>query len=422
MVMNHFTTIGLGTRKYQQDNEPVQYCEEMLIPGCDCCKIGPCVLCLTWTTDEREHKGEAPGDGTEWVGSAGGVSFRAYWDQSYCTINVELDDELVWSAALCDYEDATCRNFDNSVEFETYGGESGTFEWKRKTVLQTKRQEGETGPYAEHHCARSFCGDHCDCLCEELCVTVTEVVSGAGCTGIVPFTGEQCDTGHVIDPSWSGSIECTSGETVDIELKLARNNYDGGCIMFGTAVGNTYSLSSASRRIYQTSLGVTLRSGPVEVDGESYTVTALCASCGECASTSLCCPFDTFPDVLTLEFTAADICTGVVGEQVILTRIGAAEAWTGSLAMACGDDWTLTMRCPLTPPGDGTGNCSFFVLDYVMGGTVLCADQQNEIETDDGCSCDPICIPFTFEFGGQTECFCCPEETDLGFMTVKVTE
>ena len=101
MPMNHFGVVGLGTRKYQPDNEPVRVCEEMLLPGCDCCRIGPCRLCLEWIVDDVvEDNGKALGDGEEWNGSAGAIDFKAYWDESYCTINVELDGELVWSKPL----------------------------------------------------------------------------------------------------------------------------------------------------------------------------------------------------------------------------------------------------------------------------------------------------------------------------------
>jgi len=145
MPMNPFA-IGLGTRKYQPDNQPVKVCNEMILPGCDCCRIGPCKLCLKWTVGVTEKNGKATGDGEQWSGTAGPISFRAYWDETYCTINVELNGELVWVRSLCEGysgSEITCRNWDGSVEYKLYGGEPGIFEWKVTEYLELARRDGQ---------------------------------------------------------------------------------------------------------------------------------------------------------------------------------------------------------------------------------------------------------------------------------------
>jgi hypothetical protein len=145
MPTNPFN-IGLGIRKYQPDNEPVKTCNEMILPGCDCCRIGPCKLCLKWTVDGVEENGKATGDGELWEGSAGGIGFKAYWDETYCTINVELNGELVWVRGLCEGyggDEVTCRDWSGSVEYALYGGPTGIFEWKITEYLQLKRRNGD---------------------------------------------------------------------------------------------------------------------------------------------------------------------------------------------------------------------------------------------------------------------------------------
>jgi hypothetical protein len=145
MPTNPFN-IGLGIRKYQPDNQPVKVCNEMILPGCDCCRIGPCKLCLKWTVDGVEKNGKASGDGELWQGGAGGIDFKAYWDETYCTINVELNGELVWVRGLCEGyggDEVTCRDWSGSVEYQLYGGAAGIFEWKVTEYLQLKRRNGD---------------------------------------------------------------------------------------------------------------------------------------------------------------------------------------------------------------------------------------------------------------------------------------
>jgi len=277
MPTNPFA-IGLGSRKFQPDNEPLHNCEERIVPGCGCCGVAPCVLCLSWFPDDDETAvqwGTAPGDGLEWIGTVAGISFRAYWNAYDCRIVVEADGNEVWSAVLCSYDGVTCRNFDGEVAYN-----DGTLRWERKTVLETKRRKGSQDIYSESKCAQSFCGDHCDCLCERLCMSIGNLNSELDCTGIIEFNGTFCETGKVETASWADDIDCGDDETVAVEVKLGRDDYTGECVLFGTAVGTGFSLSLPPTEISDCKeLGATWT---VDIGGEEYTVTVRCEQCGEC--------------------------------------------------------------------------------------------------------------------------------------------
>jgi len=306
MPMNHFGVVGLGTRKYQPDNEPVKVCNEMLLPGCDCCRIGPCRLCLEWIVDDIvEDNGKASGDGEEWNGSAGGIGFRAYWDESYCTINVELDGELVWSKPLCDeyaYQSVTCRNWDDSVEHEKYSGESGTFKWTVTEYLQLARRKGSHDEYAESACARNFCGN-CECTCLELCVTVTGGLYV--CTGVIGFTGETCGN-TVTSATWEGDVECNPGDdSVTVTVDLSRSDYDDSCMLSGTATGtiggDDVSITMTESAVVDCkSLG---GSWTQRIGDNDYTVSVRCLECGECSGIiTECCPDIALNETLYVDF------------------------------------------------------------------------------------------------------------------------
>jgi hypothetical protein len=148
-----FTMLGLGTRKYQQDNEPVDSCVETVVPSCDCCRIVPCKFCIYWITEGSGIQyGTAVWSGLGWSGSAGGISFYAYIDD-YCVVHVELEGIEAWSASIgCDEYDyptdgVTCRNFDGEVAYTTYGSYAeavaGTFGWERQDLLRLQRRKGD---------------------------------------------------------------------------------------------------------------------------------------------------------------------------------------------------------------------------------------------------------------------------------------
>jgi len=301
MPLNHFRAVGLGTRKYQQDQSPVKVCQEMLLPGCDCCRIGPCKLCLTWTVGSKVYLGKASGDDQEWSGSAGGVSFRAYWDESYCTINVELDGELVWTRSLCeDYDAVTCRNWDDETAFTTYAGDSGTFAWEVTEFLELLRRTGGEA-YSESECADYWCGT-CSCTCPMLCVTIT--TDDTDCEGTIPFTGEQCKDGRVTSPEWSGAIDCGPDDSVDVAIALTRDAY-GDCQISGTVNGtigdNAVALALVETPI--TDCKALATTWTVTADDITYTVAVRCLECGECGGISTtCCPDILLPETMFVDF------------------------------------------------------------------------------------------------------------------------
>lgn len=343
MPLNHFGAVGLGTRKYQQDQSPVKVCQEMLLPGCDCCRIGPCKLCLTWTVGTKIYLGKASGDGQEWSGSAGNVSFRAYWDESYCTINVELDGELVWTRSLCeDYDAVTCRNWDDETAFTTYAGDSGTFAWEVTEFLELLRRPGGEA-YSESECADYFCGT-CSCTCPKLCVTIT--TDETGCEGTIPFTGEQCDDGRVTSPEWSGAIDCEPDGSVDVAIALTRDAY-GDCQISGTVDGtiggNAVALALVETPI--TDCKALTATWTVTVGDVTYTVAVQCLECGECGPPFLdpCCPDVVAPTTLT---------------ATLILQTNSTDP-TDPSDVACDDQVEVTfgfsrkLRCPICCDDDG---------------------------------------------------------------------
>lgn len=83
------------------------------------------------------------------------------------------------------------------------------------TQILTSLQSSEQCD-TEGGCADFFCGN-CDCVPDELCVTID------GCNEIIPFTGEFCD-GMVTVPVWEGGGDC--GYAVTIYLMRATSDYE----------------------------------------------------------------------------------------------------------------------------------------------------------------------------------------------------
>jgi len=244
MPVNPFTVIGMGTRKYQQDNVPVKECGETLSKtGCGCCVINPCDICLEWEVyGETLKTGEAVDTGTEWVGMAGGITFVAGWDPYTCTFSVTLNGEEVFSAVLCGKygeETVTCRDWDNEVAYTRnageYGEESGIFRWARKDNLQLLKRKGDP-PEGTYHCARHFCGD-CLCIPRKLCVSVTNITSLDSCEGTVEFDGDLCED-MAVTASWSGTLVCDPSGSLAVAFELQRNQYTDACELTGTASGS----------------------------------------------------------------------------------------------------------------------------------------------------------------------------------------
>jgi len=404
MPLNHFGAVGLGTRKYQQDQSPVKVCQEMLLPGCDCCRIGPCKLCLTWTVGTKIYLGKASGDGQEWSGSAGDVSFRAYWDESYCTINVELDGELVWTRSLCeDYDAVTCRNWDDDTAFTTYAGDSGTFAWEVMEVLELLRRKGGEA-YSESECADYFCGT-CSCIPEELCVGIFQGLdvlgvpsseeTGALCDGPIPFTGTTCDD-KVTEAEWSGVVACDTG-SVTVTVILERGSYDE-CIASGTAIG-TIGIRTVSLAMEPTVVSDCETMSVVwsVIDGDDvYDITVESKDCEDCdlGVSVPCCPDTTVPKTLYATLSGSG-CSNIDGEVIVL-----------QLDELLGDCWNgIRFNLPFPPDQE-----------CVMGLNLQCSgDLKWRLNTGSGCggpdivdadddiTCSPISLRFEMGNAGCCE-------------------
>jgi len=320
MPLNAFKMLGFGTRKFQQDQEPVLRCNERLTPGCDCCRVQPCDLCLTWTTPDGDDADSLPDvdygkaisivDG-EWNGSAGGITFYAYWaedEYGECVITVELNGVAVWSKTLGCNEypeaDVTCRNFDGEVEYVN-GYETGTFAWTRGDDLEVAKRLGDEG-YAGEACARPFCGDDCFCTCPALCFTATNQTTGEVCTGIIPFTGETCADGRVTLARWGGDIDCPdNGTTVAGEFTLSRNDYTDGCEMSGTASGTITPVEfDVTLPAVAVSDCLSLSASWTETVGyDDILFSVRCARCDTCGGiNSECCPDVVLSETLSVDF------------------------------------------------------------------------------------------------------------------------
>jgi hypothetical protein len=282
MPLNHFGAIGLGTRKYQPDNEPVKTCSEKLKPGCGCCRIGPCDICLEWEPyGESIEYGTAVDSGDEWVGSAGGIVFVAAWDSYTCTFSITLNGTEVFSAVLCGdsgEDTVTCRNWDGEVPY-TNGYEDGTFRWAKKTHVELQKRKGD--PDGEYKCARPFCGD-CTCTCDQLCVTVTDTGGLDSCTGIIPHVGYMCDD-RTSEPEWEGSIDCDPSGSLLISVQLVRDDYDN-CILTGSVSGTVGEepLDAEFSGIVVSNCASMSATFEVEDGGNTYSVSIRCLDCGSC--------------------------------------------------------------------------------------------------------------------------------------------
>jgi len=349
--------IGLGTRKYQPDKEPFLECSEGLKPGCGCCRIGPCDICLEWEVygEDIEH-GTALDNGTSWTGSAGGIVFVAAWDEYTCTFSVTLDGEEVYSAVLCgEYgeETVTCRNWDNGVSFTKnaggYNEQSGTFRWAKKTRLEMMDRKGSKDYGSESACARPFCGDDCECTPEELCVSIGTSSDFFDCTGVIPFTGTLCE-GKVTVAEWSGNIACSSGDTMFVTLTLTRDAYTDECKLSGSASGTVdgddISLDLEAEVISDcvTMSAIFL----VTIGYEEYTITVNSLECDTCdpGVCLICC--DSVPPFPPSNL----VCRITLGEVIH------PDAPEPPIDLSCWSDLEFNISFLYDVDEDSTGSCS----------------------------------------------------------------
>jgi hypothetical protein len=404
-IANAVKVLGLGPRLLQQDGNPVDECNDWMTEGCGCCKIVPCALCLEWevygkVTDE----GEAYGDGTQWTGSAGGIGFRAYIDPNYCTINIELDGNLVYTASiLClgdqyPTDDINCRDFSDEVAYDS-PYESGVFRWTKKELFNLNPQAGAIPTqYTDGECADHYCGT-CECITEHLCVTVTNDIN-VSCTGEIPFDGTLCpDSGKVSQAHWGGNVGCQPNGSVDVAVSLDPNAYTNECELTGTVSG-TVDGTDVNVDMPLTIVGecsVLNVSWTEVIDGDTWTFTIETLHCGTCGGG--CCTGQ--PDTLTCTLESA-ACSCLDGVSVSMDKISNGNGWAYS-----GDPGTCFPPNPTNmdfsiecTSDDGCGNWSLTVVDVQgcrPGGT-----ETFDVEPD--CSCNPLILEFIVPISGMGGC------------------
>lgn len=296
---------GMGNIRFQAPPEKMSRCNETLVDACDtesgthgCCSIIPCEVCVQLVTDEDTFKATATWDGDEWTASVDGHAVRIYWQDMYeCELVVLFDDvEVSVSPKCADYGElaAECRDPSGSVTVAVYGGEA-ELSW----FLVVDRPIDRL-PKTDTACADHWCGT-CDCICEELCVSVF-IDQDPPCLGILTLDDfYQCE----IAPRWTGTIQCQDGD-VEVSVSISRAMYDdeyegiieGDCVLLVEATeidSSGYRFPKIPDAIVDESTKVVdCPSLTFAVYFEGMTITGSCLRCGECSSEIIDCGFCTF--------------------------------------------------------------------------------------------------------------------------------
>lgn len=443
-IPNALGVLGLGPRLLQQDNHPTSLCNDLLTDGCGCCKVVPCRLCLEWElpdgddadTDPDIDYGEAlpNAEGTEWTGSAGGISFRAYIDVNYCTINVELDGVLVYSdSLLCVGEDYagpggtdSCRDFSDEVEY-TSGYSDGIFRWTKKNLLELnpiagiKATEYVTGTCTDYHCGT------CSCIPEKLCATLVGSVEVLSCAEFLDFSGTYCpNSGKVSFAEWTGGVVCSQGsDSITVTIQLAKNEYTGECEVSGTAVG-TLAGESVNLALGADEVADCRSTSGIwnfTVGYIDYTLTIQPQTCGICSGiNSECCPDVILPETLYVDFdqiapgpAPAPPPPGQIGDDCgcaavtvpiyggSLIGLGSDESqWeSGLMGWPCAGptgspfSWQVTITCSAnvwTMAIVWYENC---IQAAKPGEPIFCAEYASTTNTQVSSACDPFELVFT---------------------------
>lgn len=280
---------GIMLRK---DGEDWKRCREFNPGTCasetdGCCAVIPCTLCISWVGyGETQIDASASWTGAQWQGTVGPITFVAYWERSYgvCQFVVEANGEEVYREDLCEYASVDCRNVSGEADVSQYNIE-GVLGWSTYEPRELPRITGDNG------CADHFCSE-CDCICNQLCVTISRVDSSPLDAYDIPFcfgravipVNDQCDYyGTESDRVyWSGTVTC--GTDYDVLIELTRDEYTGRCQVQLTADGAEFSGTYDKKLVGCPDFEVTW-----EID-EYTTVTASCVPCGKCDSeTGSCC-------------------------------------------------------------------------------------------------------------------------------------
>lgn len=249
-------------------------CQERMIETCDavpadqCCGVIPCTLCLEWETyADGISYGSAVFSDSSWTGTVGGASFTAYWERNaydVCEFVVLLDGDEVYRAD-CD-NGASCRNPAGEAE-AIVNYESGTVRWSVYEPLELQLiDDPETG------CRDFFCDD-CRCTCDNLCVSVREVIYS---DFVDTYSGEISNVSYPCDPPvWEGTVG-----NFTLSLALGRDEY-GQCII--TPIVNGYEQESVLAP------GCASMTATIELpDGSSITVRCKTCDCTEEIGDCIC--------------------------------------------------------------------------------------------------------------------------------------
>jgi hypothetical protein len=280
-------------------------CNETLVDACDtgsgthgCCSIIPCDICVELVTDDDIFKATATWDGDEWTASVDGHEVRIFWQDLYqCELVVLFDGLEVSASPKCaDYGEtaADCRDPSGQVTVAVYGGEA-ELSW----FLVVDRQIDRL-PKTDTSCADHWCGN-CDCLCEEICVTV-RIEQDEPCLGILTLEDfYQCE----VAPRWTGTVQCQDGD-VEVSLTITRAAYDdeylgiieGDCVILAEATEVDfygYRNPKIPRAITDVSTPTTdCPNLNFVASFEGMEITGSCLRCGECSSEIIDCGFCTF--------------------------------------------------------------------------------------------------------------------------------
>jgi hypothetical protein len=294
-------------------------CSEFRSDSCDpaetdgCCAVIPCTYCLDWVGSYSDT-GEAGWTGTGWSGIVNGWLVLMFWERGYlsgeCEFVVTVDGVEVYRNDC--YGGQSCRDSSDSTA-ATIDGQEGTLTW---TKLEPRPLEYVADPDAPG-CQTWFCGT-CECTCTTLCLIITPLAAELGaCYGEAADMSYPCDAPH-----WLGSVTC-SGNTYDVDLTLARDDY-GNCVIRGSVDG----VDVEDRTI--TDCGAINETWTL-YDGT--TVQVVCKRCDCGSGRTGCCP--NLPDTIYLTVDA-DYETGV------LTLINIVDGETAIWETPAGQTTTIT--------------------------------------------------------------------------------
>lgn len=359
--------VGLGAKFFQTVNG-WDFCSKWLHGLCvdpyddttlhrDCCKHGPCTLCLELEKDDGEIvRGTAVWDGANgWTGSVCTKSVYVYFDvgdadspdyngKTQCVLRVDIDGEQQYQAYRCagTESDWTCTDIHATLTVPSadYDDDcAGTLTVEAFTARRLARDPGLDFPYGEK-CASRFCANtDSECTCDEICVSVvtTDADGLAICEGFgrLPFTGVECQD-VTTSPEWSGSVTCGT-DALDVEISIGHDDY-GNCIIGGTVTGGECPVDLENKIVDPNRETMVVE---WVVDGYECitTVTVSCAGCEDCGGVTVDCCVNPLPFTLYCDITSTpqgppptgDDCGCATGDTIALSWVAAETQWKSGL-------------------------------------------------------------------------------------------